>query len=99
MKFWNGSKKSIGLSPIRLNYSEKTFETIKWLCDVCKKRLAVYIDVERYYEDGTGFLCEECSEDEEYDDAYLNSVCNSPRMGVCGYDGSEEYPDEFVPDK
>ena len=74
-------------------------EPIKWICDVCKKRAAVYIDIERYYEEGTGFLCEECSEDEEYEDAYLSSVCNSPRMGVCGYDGSEEYSDEFIPDK
>lgn len=25
-------------------------------------------------------------------------VCNSPRMGVCAYEGSGEYPDQFVPD-
>ena len=26
-------------------------------------------------------------------------VCNSPRMGVCGYTGSSKYPDQFLPDK
>lgn len=26
-------------------------------------------------------------------------VCNSPRMGICGYDGSRVYSDQFVPDK
>ena len=25
-------------------------------------------------------------------------VCNSPRMGVCGYEGSRIYPDQFEPD-
>ena len=26
-------------------------------------------------------------------------VCNSPRMGVCGYTGSSKYPDQFLPKK
>lgn len=26
-------------------------------------------------------------------------VCNSPRMGVCGYKGSKLYSDQFEPDK
>ncbi len=30
---------------------------------------------------------------------YFLPVCNSPRMGVCGYEGSNRYPDQFVPDK
>ena len=25
-------------------------------------------------------------------------ICNSPRMGVCGYDGSRIYSDQFEPD-
>ena len=29
---------------------------------------------------------------------FLLPICNSPRMGVCGYCGSEKYPDKFVPD-
>ena len=30
---------------------------------------------------------------EEEGEVYLLSVCNSPRMGVCGYEGSFKYPD------
>lgn len=26
-------------------------------------------------------------------------ICNSPRMGVCGYEGSEVYPCQFEQDK
>ena len=48
--------------------------------------------------------------DEEIDEDYISEitdqvcedylpVCNSPRMGVCGYDGSRYYPDQFVPDQ
>ncbi|MGN0292804.1 MAG: hypothetical protein ACI4D3_02235 [Lachnospiraceae bacterium] len=29
----------------------------------------------------------------------LSPICNSPRMGVCGYEGSSCYPDQFVPDE
>lgn len=37
---------------------------------------------------------------EEYDDSeFFLPVCNSPRMGVCGYEGSDIYPDQFEPDK
>ena len=38
------------------------------------------------------FLRDECGEE------MLLPVCNSPRMGVCGYCGSDIYPDQFVPD-
>lgn len=48
---------------------------------------------------------EECEEEEyeenEYEsilESYL-PVCNSPRMGICGYEGSTRYPDQFEPDK
>lgn len=70
-----------------------------WTCDICKKHPAEYVDLEKYYEEGIGLLCEECSEDPDNDSEFLSVVCNSPRMGVCGYEGSEKYPDEFVPDK
>lgn len=40
----------------------------------------------------------QCSEQEEYEEEFLLNVCNSPRMGVCGYNGSEVYPEEFIPD-
>lgn len=44
---------------------------------------------------------EEETEAEEYYDfwEYMLPVCNSPRMGVCGYEGSSLYPDQFEPDK
>lgn len=36
-----------------------------------------------------------CAMEEEF---YL-PICNSPRMGTCGYCGSEKYPEQFEPDK
>ena len=42
-------------------------------------------------------------EEQEFDDydvpEYFLPVCNSPRMGVCGYEGSKIYPDQFEPDE
>ncbi len=38
-------------------------------------------------------------DDENFMDEYLLPVCNSPRMGVCAYEGSEIYPDCLEPDK
>lgn len=69
----------------------------EFICGACGKNVAVYIDPLRIF-DGNPFLCEDCSELPEYDSEYLLRVCNSPRMGVCGYDGSEIYPDQFIPD-
>lgn len=68
-----------------------------FVCGECGKRTAVYIAPELVY-DGNPFLCRECSEQEEYEEEFLLNVCNSPRMGVCGYNGSEVYPEKFVPD-
>lgn len=68
-----------------------------YLCGSCGKREAAYIDVYRVY-DGNPFLCEECSQQGGGEEEFLLKVCNSPRMGVCGYDGSDVYPDQFVPD-
>ena len=47
-------------------------------------------------------LHEECGDDEEdeyYGPEFLLPICNSPRMGVCGYEGSDIYPDQFEPDE
>lgn len=35
---------------------------------------------------------------EYYEPEFLLPICNSPRMGVCGYEGSAIYPDQFEPD-
>lgn len=79
------------------------------LCSTCQKNKAVWVNPEGFYT-GTPYWCEEClkkmrTEDwseeelEEYRDElfedYMLPVCNSPRMGVCGYEGSEKYPNEM----
>lgn len=72
------------------------------ICDNCKKNRAKWVDSMRYCEEA--FWCEECLReehdiDEDYMFEFLLPVCNSPRMGVCGYEGSRKYPEQFVPDK
>lgn len=75
---------------------------LEFVCSVCGKNKAKWILPERYY-DGDALRCEDCLEtdsesDDEFEHYYL-PVCNSPRMGVCGYEGSECFPDHFEPDK
>jgi hypothetical protein len=49
---------------------------------------AEYIDVERIYDSNNPFYCASCAEVDEYGDYnMLLPVTNSPRMGVCGYEG------------
>ena len=71
---------------------------IEILCDACGKKSAAYICAECLYE-GDGWLCEDCAKTHECGEEILLPVCNSPRMGVCGYCGSDIYPDQFVSDK
>lgn len=59
--------------------------------------IEMYICTECFWE-GDGFLCEECSKTHACGEEMQLDICNSPRMGVCGYCGSEIYPDQFVPD-
>lgn len=84
----------------------------KYICSVCGKNKATWVNPQGVY-GGNPFWCKECfekyendeldidEEDEEYDFDmdYITEICNSPRMGVCGYDGSRRYPDQFEPDK
>ncbi len=75
-------------------------------CDECAREMfeAENEDDEEYEEDDEEYD----DDDEDYDDEeeeedfdyreYLLPVCNSPRMGVCAYEGSQIYDDEFVPD-
>lgn len=81
------------------------------LCSVCGNKPAKWVNPEVVY-GGYPFLCEECAnkddadgesaeneyEEEWTEEAFFLPVCNSPRMGICGYEGSEKYPDQFVPD-
>lgn len=82
----------------------------KILCSVCGENAAKWVLPERFYE-GDAFRCEDClkkyseadEEPEEIEEDYFEEfylpVCNSPRMGTCGYEGSELYPDDFEPDR
>ena len=54
-------------------------------CAVCGKD-AAYICCECMWESDNPFFCEACAEDHEHNDMLL-PVTNSPRMGVCAYDG------------
>lgn len=54
-------------------------------CDVCGKP-ATHICPACAF-DGAGWLCEGCTESHECDEGMLLPVTNSPRCGVCGYEG------------
>ncbi len=82
---------------------------IEIICSQCGKNKAEWVDPQGFY-DGNPFWCDEClhadvEEDESetfeeyYSPEFLLPVCNSPRMGVCGYKGSEIYSDQFEPDE
>lgn len=72
-------------------------DPIEYMCDTCGKAPAKFICPECYYE-GCGYLCEKCATTHECGEDVLLNICNSPRMGVCAYEGSDIYPDRFVPD-
>ena len=70
----------------------------KLVCSLCNKKKATYINPFANYYDDIVFLCSDCvskieegefeeEELEEVDADALLPVCNSPRMGVCGYTG------------
>jgi hypothetical protein len=60
----------------------------RYACDFCKKKasdLCLECD---------SFICEKCLEDHECGEEMALPVVNSPRMGVCGYEGGD-YKDKF----
>jgi hypothetical protein len=59
----------------------------------CDKR-AAYVCMECIYEENaSGFLCEEHVETHPHDDyGEPMGLYNSPRTGMCGYDGPAEPP-------
>jgi len=65
---------------------------IEYTCAECGERVATTVCTQCIY-DGTGFLCEECGESHECGTDMLLPVCNSPRCGVCCYEGSDIYED------
>lgn len=78
----------------------------KIICSNCEQNDAKWVDPQDYYE-GVPFWCDQCLREEYGDDEndgyygpeFLLPICNSPRMGVCGYEGSDIYMDRFVPDE
>lgn len=66
-------------------------EPLEWLCDTCKKKPAIHICTIHNWEEDSLF-CEKCAERhakkcEDFKDYAAMPVVNSPRMGVCGYEG------------
>lgn len=70
----------------------------EWMCDHCGANHATLICACCLWEEERMF-CDKCAEEHSCGMDMMLPVCNSPRMGVCGYCGSEEYPDQFVPDR
>lgn len=70
----------------------------KFICDECDKDAVNFSS--GYYSGGDDvFLCEDCYEEyDSQDEDFFMAVTNSPRMGVCGYDGGMDIY-EFDPDK
>jgi len=57
------------------------------LCDECQRRKATLICTECRWRNG-GCLCDRCVLDHKCDKDMLLPVVNSPRVGMCGYEGS-----------
>jgi len=66
---------------------------VQYVCDECEEKTATMICMECAYE-GYGFLCDDCQEGHECGEEMLSHLYNSPRSGVCGYEGSNKYPEE-----
>ena len=65
---------------------------VEYVCDECEEKTASMICLECACM-GPGFLCDDCQEDHECGEELLSPLYNSPRSGVCGYEGSIKYPD------
>lgn len=66
-------------------------EPLNFMCAICKIKPAIYLCTSCNWDD-YAFFCEKCSEKhkkecEDYSDYSQMPVVNSPRMGVCGYEG------------
>jgi hypothetical protein len=58
-------------------------------CGTCKKRPAEQVCGQCSY-DGAGFLCDQCAPKHECGEEMLLPLTNSPRCGVCAYEGALE---------
>ena len=85
-----------GLKHYQLNETKNVLllsrnEPEKIMCSTCKKKPAICLCVTCNYE-SDAFFCEKCAkkhekECEDFADYSEMPVVNSPRMGVCGYEG------------
>ena len=67
-------------------------EEIQYFCADCNKKAAYF-----NYEENK-FFCEECiDEDEDEDMLYSPEYTNSPRDGVCGYEGERDTEKQYLP--
>lgn len=64
----------------------------EYICDECGEKTATAVCSECMY-DGAGLLCDDCQKEHGCDEEMLMNVYNSPRFGVCAYEGSSKYPD------
>ncbi|MDQ3022347.1 MAG: hypothetical protein M3R36_17525 [Bacteroidota bacterium] len=67
-------------------------EPLKIMCSICKKRPASIICLVHLEDEGKGYYCEDCEDShteecEDFNDYAIAPLVNSPRMGVCGYEG------------
>lgn len=69
----------------------------EYACSQCGKP-ATTVCTECLWNGDNPFLCDNCCETHECGQEMMLDVCNSPRMGVCGYCGSKIYPDQFTAD-
>ena len=65
---------------------------VERLCDECGEKIATVVCAECIYED-KGQLCDTCKRDHACGEEMLMRIANSPRSGVCAYEGSSKYPD------
>lgn len=91
----NYTKKALQKENLTLLSRNNPYE---YICEDCGKKSAVVLCQKCYYDSGAGFLSEDCMKVHICDEEMQMKVCNSPRMGACAYDGSDKYPDQFVPD-
>ncbi|MBF0647958.1 hypothetical protein IR083_03910 [Dysgonomonas sp. GY75] len=68
-------------------------EPLKWLCETCKKAQAIYICTVHGWDEDSMF-CDKCAKKhakqcDDFEDYAALPVVNSPRMGVCGYEGGK----------
>ena len=101
LNYYNAPKQSEKVMILSRNNSPE------FQCSICGEHRASWInDVDIYGEEP--FWCDECAdkleegefdEDIDSEEVWLLPVTNSPRMGVCGYEGSSVYPEQFEPDE